>query len=244
MAAGMTNAWHSSLHSSNIMTRFPVTGCRYRFTPADWQFIIESLGGDSRARAGLASLCRDPESVQQILDHPKLFEAVLIKQGTAVMSQSLFFFVIVRHTLKRIGVDEPEVADYIAVACADFSLAESTSHPMTQSEIPSLYSADYLDALERARGAERFFIHVKCANQFLVLTCLYPSFLHHRAERRGAPDVGYYEGVVINHLQAASHHALANEFALQDVLARLAEAFPPVRRAMNHTLREYLSLGS
>ena len=182
--------------------------------------------------------------MQQILDHPKLFEAVLMKQGTAVMSQALFFFVIVRHTLKRIGVEELEVADYIAVACSEFSLAESTSHAQTQSEIPSLYSADYMDALERARGAERFFIHVQCANQFLVLTCLYPSFLHHRAERRGAPDIGYYEGVVINHLQAASHHALADEFDLQDVLSRLAEAFPPVRKAMNYTLREYLSMGS
>ena len=29
----------------------------------------------------------------------------------------------------------------------------------------------------------------------------------------------------------------------QRELVRLAGAFPPVRRAMNHTLREYLSLG-
>jgi hypothetical protein len=77
-----------------------------------------------------------------------------------------------------------------------------------------------------------------------VLTCLYPSFLNHRAERRGAPDVGYYEGVVVSHLKAAGNHALANEFDLHDVLLRLSEAFPPVRRAMNYTLREYLNLGS
>jgi len=221
--------------------RPPTTGCQYRFTPADWQFIIESLGHRDSDRAGLASLCKDPDSVQHILDHPKLFEAVLMRQGTVAVSPALFFFVVVRHTLKRIGVEELEVADYIAVACSEFRLPDPAQQ--TKADIPSLYSADYVDALERPRGADRFFIHVQCANQFLVLTCLYPSFLHRRAERRGAPDVGYYEGVVVSHLQAASHHALADEFALHDVLVRLAEAFPPVRRAMNYMLREYLSLG-
>jgi len=108
----------------------------------------------------------------------------------------------------------------------------------------SLYSVDYVSALENAMSHEKFFIHVQCANQFLVLTCLYPDFLHRRAERRGAPDVGFYEQVVMSHLQCAGKHALAEEFALDEVLMHLAESFPPVRRAMNHTVREYLSLGA
>jgi hypothetical protein len=36
---------------------------------------------------------------------------------------------------------------------------------------------------------------------------------------------------------------LAEEFALREVLTRLASGFPSVRRAMNYTLREYLNLG-
>ena len=110
--------------------------------------------------------------------------------------------------------------------------------------LESLYSVDYIEALESAGPHERFFIHVQCANQFLVLTCLYPDFLHRRAERRGAPDVDYYEKVVISHLEAAGKHALAEEFALDDTLTHVASAFPPARRAMNHTVREYLSLGA
>jgi hypothetical protein len=161
-----------------------------------------------------------------------------------VLSPDLFFFVLVRHTLKRIGVEDLEVADYVAVVCAEFGLPSARRGPKQDLEAEGLYSLDYMEALQKARGPERFFIHVQCANRFLVLTCLYPAFLHHRAERRGAPDVEYYERVVISHLDAASHHALANEFALHDVLVNLADAFPPVRRAMNYTLREYLSLGS
>ena len=226
------------------MTPLPGSGCRYRFTPADWQFIVETLDGTDRGRACLASLCDDPDTVQQILDHPKLFEAIAVRRGTVAVSPALFFSVLVRHTLKGIGVEEPEVADYVAEACAEFKMPPRGPAGQLTPEIPSFYSADYLDALESARGPERFFIHVQCANQFMVLTCLFPSFLHRRAERRGAPDVGYYEGVVVSHLQAASHHVLADEFALHDVLQRLSEAFPPVRRAMNHTAKEYLMLGS
>jgi len=221
----------------------PRAGCQYRFTPMDWQFIIESLGMSERGKASLASLCDDPDSVRSILDHPKLFDAVAVQRRAAMLSPTLFFFVVVRHTLKRIGVEDLQVADYLAVVCAEFGMPTSRQVD-AQADKMSLYSVDYLEALDQARGPEKFFIHVKCANQFMVLTCLYPDYLHHRAERRGAPDVDFYEGVVMSHLQAAGHHVLAEEFALDEVLLRLSDAFPPVRRAMNHTLREYLSLGS
>jgi hypothetical protein len=222
---------------------FSRAGCQYRFTTADWQFIIESLGMTDRGRESLASLCDDPDSVRLILDHPKLFEAVAVQRHAAMLSPSLFFFVVVRHTLKRIGVEDLQVADYLAVVCAEFGLP-GQRQASAKPEVQSLYSIDYLQALDQARGPERFLIHVKCANQFMVLTCLYPTYLHRRAERRGAPDVGFYEQVVVSHLQAAGHHVLAEEFELEKVLLRLADAFPPVRRAMNHTLHEYLSLGS
>lgn len=221
----------------------PRAGCQYRFTPMDWQFIIESLGMSERGKASLASLCDDPDSVHSILDHPKLFDAVAVQRRAAMLSPTLFFFVVVRHTLKRIGVEDLQVADYLAVVCAEFGMPSSRQVD-AQADKMSLYSIDYLEALDQARGPEKFFIHVKCANQFMVLTCLYPDYLHHRAERRGAPDVDFYEGVVMSHLQAAGHHVLAEEFALDEVLLRLSDAFPPVRRAMNHTLREYLNLGS
>ena len=210
----------------------------------DWQFIIECLGMTHKGKESLASLCDDPDSVRMILDHPKLFDAVAVQRRAAMMSPDLFFFVVVRHTLKRIGVEDLALADYMAVVCAEFGMQSLRQSSSGRPDLESMYSVDYAQALDQARGPERFFIHIKCANQFLVLTCLYPGFLHRRAERRGAPDVDFYEGVVMSHLQAAGKHALAEEFELDDVLLRLSESFPPVRRAMNYALREYLSLGS
>ena len=224
--------------------RFPKKGSWYRFTPADWQFILDVLALNERSREGLAALCDDPEEVGHVLDHPKLFDAVCVNRSTAVLSPELFFFVAARHTLKRIGVEDIEVADYIAVVCADFGLPAGVRKQPPAESAGMFYSLDYLQALDKASGSEKFFIHVHCANQFLVLTCLFPSYISHRAERRGAPDVEFYEKVVVNHLDAAGKHILAEEFALNSVLSNLAQAFPPVRRAMNHTLREYLHLGN
>lgn len=184
----------------------------------------------------------DAEAMRHVADHPRLFEALLNDPGTAEASSQLFFFVVVRHTLKRIGVLDIELADYVAVVCADFGIP-TMGGTASKDALPSkIYNIDWMEALAKARGHQRFFVHVHCANQFLVLTCLYPDFLHHRAQRRGAPDVDYYERVVADNLDAAGRHALAEEFAMREVLTHLSAAFPPVRRAMNHTLREYLNL--
>lgn len=227
-----------------MIPRFPRPGCWHRFSNADWQFICESLAMNQRHREGLVSLLDDQEAVRMILDHPRLFEAMVMSTKAAVLSPELFFFVLVRHTLKQVGVEDLEVADYMAVVCADFGLPATADQRIPANRLERLYSIDYIEALENARPHERFFIHVQCANQFLVLTCLYPDFLHHRAERRGAPDVDFYEKVVVSHLEAAGKHALAEEFELNDTLSEVAAVFPPARRAMNHTVREYLSLGA
>ena len=100
-----------------------------------------------------------------------------------MMSPDLFFFVVVRHTLMRIGVEDLALADYMAVVCAEFGMQSLRQSSSGRPDLESMYSVDYAQALDQARGPERFFIHIKCANQFLVLTCLYPGFLHRRAER-------------------------------------------------------------
>jgi hypothetical protein len=225
------------------MTPLPRPGCWFRFTNTDWNFIFETLALTDRGKDSLAELCQDPETIALILDHPKLFDTLLQRHAATLLSAELFFFVVVRNTLKRVGVNEVAVADYIAVVCADFGCRPRQAVSEAERQVESFYTIDYLSSIDRASRHERFFLHVQCANQFLVLTSLYPDYLKRRSERRGAPGLDFYEGMVISHLQAASRHVLAEEFAMSEVLAHLAKAFPPVRRAMNHTVREFLHLG-
>lgn len=51
--------------------RLPNTGCQYRFTPADWRFIIETLSPDKRGHDSLALLVEDPDSVRHIQEEVK-----------------------------------------------------------------------------------------------------------------------------------------------------------------------------
>ena len=102
------------------MTHFPRPGCWFRFTETDWNFIFQTLALTDRGKQSLSDLCQDPETVALILDHPKLFENLVIRNCSALLSAELFFFIVVRHTLKRVGVTEVSVADYIAVVCADY----------------------------------------------------------------------------------------------------------------------------
>jgi hypothetical protein len=210
------------------MTRFPRPGCWFRFTPADWYFIRDTLAPTDRNREGFNAILDDPAAISLILDNDRLFEEVVMSKRGLHVSPELFFFLVIRHTLRERGITAVQVADYMAVVFADFGCGASKGPDEINRSIDSLYSVD---------------LHVQCANQFLVLTCLYPDFIHRRAERRGAPDVDYYEQVVVSHLEAAQKHVLADEFELEETLGLVADSFPMARRAMNHTVREYLSLG-
>jgi hypothetical protein len=123
------------------MMRFPRTGCWYRFTPADWEFIGRCLALTEGSRNSLASLADDPDAVRFVVDQPRLFEALLMGRQAAMVSPELFFLVTVRHTLKRIGVDDIEVADYMAVVCSDFGLSGSRGCA-EKAEAEGLYSVD------------------------------------------------------------------------------------------------------
>lgn len=225
------------------MTRFPRPGCWFRFTPSDWYFIRDTLAPTEREKQGFNAILDDPQAVPLILDNDRLFEAVVQSRRGLMVSPELFFFLVIRHTLKERGITEVAVADYMTVVFADFGCGSQKGPEDINRSVDSLYSVDYLEAIQGASGHHKFFLHVQCANQFLVLTCLYPDFLHRRAERRGAPDVDYYEDVVVSHLEAAQKHVLADEFELEETLGLVADHFPAARRAMNHTVREYLSLG-
>jgi hypothetical protein len=225
------------------MTRFPRPGCWFRFTPEDWYFIRDVLAPSENEQRGFNAILDDPAAIPLILDNEHLFDAVVRSRRALTLSPELYFFLVIRHSLKERGITSLAVADYITVVCADFGCKATASSQQVNRSVDSLYSIDYLEAIQSATRHHQFFLHVQCANQFLVLTCLYPDFLHRRAERRGAPDVNYYEEVVVSHLEAAQKHVLADEFELEDTLGEVAEVFPAARRALNHTVREYLCLG-
>lgn len=221
------------------------TSCRERLQPRDFEFILQTLTGDRGGGPELESLFEDPGSLLAVLDHEQVVKAVLELPFPLSISPELYFFVLVRRSLKHAGIDDAIIADYVAATLASHAAANPLG-PMRldKPDADFTYHVDFLEALEGISDYDRFFLEVQCGNHFLVLTGLFPKFLRHRADRRGAPDVRYYEGVARSAFLKAGGHPLADEFAVGSIYPRLAECFTETRRALNRMAEDYLFLGA
>ncbi|MCB1230762.1 MAG: hypothetical protein KDN19_10875 [Verrucomicrobiae bacterium] len=221
------------------------TSCRERLQPRDFEFILDVMTAGRGGRWQLESLFEDPDSLLAVLDHEQLVKAVLELPFPLAISPELYFFILVRRSLKHAGIDDVDIADYVAATLA--SHAGGNPLGTMKSDRPDAdftYHVDFLREFEGLSDYDRFFLEVQCGNHFLVLTGLFPKFLEHRADRRGAPGVGYYEGVARSAFLKAGGHPLADEFAVRSIYPRLAECFTETRRALNRMAEDYLFLGS
>jgi len=213
--------------------------CLDRFTPRDFAFIREILGprGDER------DWMTDRETLRALLEAPAVFEAVTADAYPLRISLDFYFFVLVGRSLTDAGITDLAVIDYVAATLARHGVAADDDSAPAPPDADFTYHIDFVEALEGLPGYDRFFLQVRCGNQFLVMTGLFPGFLEHRSTRRGAPDIRYYEGVARSAFRAAGDHPLAEEFRLSRLYPRLADCIPEARRALNRMAEDYLFLG-
>lgn len=220
------------------------TNCRERLRSRDFAFIENVFSGGRSSPGDLEALFEDPDSLLAILEHDQLFRAILELTFPLAISPELYFFVLVRRSLKNAGIEDVEIADYVAATLARHASGGPLGGSrLDRGRIDFNYHVDFVRELSDLSHYERFFLEVQCGNHFMVLTGLFPGFLEHRADRRGAPGVGYYEGVARQAFLSASDHPLADEFEVRSIYPRLAERFTDTRRALNRMADEYLFLG-
>ena len=63
-----------------------------------------------------------------------------------------------------------------------------------------------------------------------------------RSERRGAPDIRYYEEIGRSSFRAASDHRLAYKYDVAEIFNTLSERFQTTRRALNDLGDRLISL--
>ncbi len=221
------------------------TSCLDRLTPTDFIFIQKALLDEQSHSEALYSLFKDPDSLIALVEHEKLFEAIIENAYPLSISPELYFFVLVRKFLNDADITELHIADYVAATLA----AHSSGNPMTglhptREDLDFTYHVDFIDEMEGLSNYDRFFLQVQCGNSFMVLTGLFPGFIENRACRKGAPSVTYYQEVARCAFKWAASHPLANEFDLDNVYPVLAEKFDDTRRALNHMATDYLFLGN
>jgi hypothetical protein len=217
--------------------------CRVQLTAQDVEFIVSVLGGGRSSRNCLVDLLADEDSRDLILDDEKLFRAVLEQRGCLRISTHLYFYVLVRRVFRGSGIEQRVVADYVAELLSDFSHAERMRAATPGLSSPPHSFVDLLAALQNADDVTRFFIRAHIGNASLFLAGVFPGHIRHRAERRGAPDLRYYEELGRTSFRAASDHRLARQYELSGVFSTLSEQFRVTRRALNDLSDRLLALG-
>jgi hypothetical protein len=166
-----------------------------------------------------------------------------LEQGGCLrVSPHLYFYVLVRQVLRRSGLEDRRVADYVAELLTEFS-REERARCVTPGGLGRLdYFFDMLTALEKADDHTAFWIRAHIGNYSLFLSGVFPEHVRHRWERRGAPGLRYYQELGRANYRAASNHRLAAKYELADVFDTLSQRFEPTRIALNDLSERVFSL--
>lgn len=217
--------------------------CRIQFTADDLDFITATLSKSPHEHDILIQLLADLETRDLILDDEKLFHALLEQGGCLRVSNRLYFYVIVRQVLKQAGIDDRDVADYTAEMLAEYSDFERTRCRVPGQDTPLDYFFEMLAALQKADDRTKFYIRAHIGNHSLFLTGVFPQRIRYRAEKKGFPDLRYYESMGKSSFRIASDHRLASEYELAPIYSTLADRFHDARNALNDMSERLVSLG-
>jgi hypothetical protein len=217
--------------------------CRLQFTANDLAFILKVLGTKAGSQEALLRLLADEESRDLILDQEALLRAVLEADGCLPISPQFYFYILVRHVFRQWGIEDRRVADYVAEMLAEFSQIERIRCRLPGGSAPAEYVFEMLAALPDADDTTRFYIRAHVGNYSLFLSGVYPDRIRFQAQRRGGPDLPYYEAVGRMSYRAASGHRLARQYELEAIFDTLSERFHQTRRALNDLSERLLSLG-
>ncbi len=217
---------------------------RSRLTAADLQLVVLLLSRGSVHRRAALERRLQAEGPDALLDSAELLERLLAVRTVLVPSEALFFYVLVRQTLQRAGIDDRELADYLASMLLDFGRRDRAWRVDWNDDQQHRYLVDIVMDLEASEGERRFRVMLHLGNYALWLAGLFPDYIAARHLRKGGPDVTYYDALGRRGFGLASDHALADRYGLDGVLRTAAERFPSLRGALNGLSDRVLFPGS
>ena len=150
---------------------------RGRLTAADLQLVILLLSRGSAHRRAYLERRLAAEGPDPLLDSPELLERLLTVRTMLVPSEALFYFVVVRHALSRAGVDDRDLADYLAALLLEFGQRDRAWRIDWNDDQRHRYLVDVLVDLESSTGDRRFRVMLHLGNYalWLVPSCERPE---------------------------------------------------------------------
>jgi hypothetical protein len=212
---------------------------RASFRRSDILHLVGLVGrGDEEAMRRAESRV-DQEGADALLDDPRVLNALLTDPNAAAPT-NLVFYVLVRHALLEVGIDDRGTADYVASLLVDFGRGARAYRISESTTDEYHYLVDMVIKLATADAREAFLLRSHLGNFSLWLSGLFPDYVEARTRRKGAPSIRYYErmGSTGYHLAAKSHEA--ESLGLDRILTEVAQHFGGVRVALNILSDRYL----
>ena len=206
--------------------------CRNKLSSADMDFICQVTGTEKRSSQSMIALLSDPDSRDKILDDPRLLRAVLEWKIGLFISQQLYFYVLVRNVFRQSGIESRELADYVASLLAEFSVGFRVYKPENKGQA-YYYLIDILKELQEADPEREFILRTHLGNYSLFLAGLFYRNIVSRSEKKGAPDVHYYENLGAENFRNAAGKQIAELLELNDIFLDLSDSFHDARLALN-----------
>lgn len=213
--------------------------CRARFTADDFAFMVRALTKHETQAVSLVDLLTDAETRDQLLDHEVLVRAVLENPSNLTISPQFYFYILARLALKRSGICDRNLADYVAALLEDFTRTRRLQGLVENAQ--SAYISDLLLALQKASSFETFLIRTHIGNYALFITGIFHDNVERRS-LRGAPSCAFYEDMGRRSFQVVASHQVARRFEMSDLFENLADQFHHCRVALNRLAGELLDL--
>jgi hypothetical protein len=213
---------------------------RSRLRAADVELVILLLSRGSAYRRAAVERQLAAEGPDALLEKPELLERLLAVRTMLVPSEALFFYVVLRHALRRSGVDDRDLADYLGSLMLEFGRRDRAWRVDWNDDARHAYLVDILADLDATTGERRFRVMAHLGNYALWLSGLFPDYIAARQLRSGGPGVTYYDALGSRGFGMASDHELADRYGLEDVFRSAAERFSDIRAALNGVSERYL----
>jgi hypothetical protein len=145
----------------------------------------------------------------------------------------LFAYVMIRHALRREGVSDRGLADYVTAIVVQFGYRDR-AHRIAEGD-DEVYGAlvALAEDLNDPDARRSFLVRTHLGNYALWLSGIFPDYIEQRRWRRGGPDLEYYEEMGRRGFQLAADHRIAEQHGLAALYATAAQRFGLLRLALN-----------
>lgn len=204
-----------------------------RLTAADLEFAVQALSqGDHGRRTECERLLHEG-GADELLDRPELFELLRESPDLGSPSLALFVCVAVRQTLRRVGIVDSRLSNYVGALLYEFGARDRAFRIAAHDDQVYRYVADIVADIDQETGRRRFLLQAHLGNFTLWLSGIFPDRISERQHRRGGPDIEYYEAMGARGFRQAANNRWAHDLAVADIYARAADWFTPLRVALN-----------